>query len=64
MENNKTNIIVENLKYVENMYKVSPQINEKSVELTYMHFGALKIVSINTFERLILYINILMPAKT
>ena len=43
MENKKTNIIVENLKYVENMYKISPQINEKSVELTYMHFGALKI---------------------
>lgn len=43
MENNKTNITMESLKYIENMYKISPQINEKSVELTYMHFWALKI---------------------
>lgn len=43
MENNKTNITMGSLKYIENMYKISPQINEKSVELTYMHFWALKI---------------------
>ena len=58
MENNKTNITMGSLKYIENMYKISPQINEKSVELTYMHFWATKLLSINTFEMLILYINI------
>lgn len=41
MENNKTNITMESLKIYRKY--VSPQINEKSVELIYMHFWALKI---------------------